>query len=88
MLASANRRDFEILHVDGRLLRSVSPGPAPVSGLLVCGEVEGDEEEEVGAEDGHASECSELLAGAFAVVWHVGKVGRGEVGVGCKVHKS
>ena len=88
MLGSANRRDFEILHVDGRLLRSVSPGPALVTGLLVCCEVEGDEKEEVGAEDGHASECGKFLAGAFAIVWHVGKVGGSEVGVGCKVHKS
>lgn len=88
MVSSANRRDFKILHVDSGLLRSVPPGPALLTGSLVCCKVEGDEEEEVRAEDGHASKGSKFLAGASAVVWHVGEVGGSEVGIGCKVHES
>ena len=88
MVRSANRRELEILHVDNGLLRSVPPGPAFLIGLLVCCEVEGDEEEEVGAEDRHASKRRKFLAGAFAVVWHVRKIGGSEVGIGCKVDES
>ncbi len=42
-----------------------------LSALLVGGDVEGYEKEEVGAEDTHASESSELLTGALASVWKV-----------------
>lgn len=49
MVGTANRRDLEIFHVDSGLLRSIPPGPTLLTGLLVCGEVEGNEEEEVGA---------------------------------------
>ena len=52
-----------------------------LSVLLVCCEIEGDEEKQVGTEDTHARESSELLTCALAMVWHIWEVGGGEVGV-------
>lgn len=43
--------------------------------FLVSREVEGDEEQQVGAEDADTSECCEFLSGTFAVVWHPWEVG-------------
>lgn len=59
-----------------------------LSALLVGGDVEGDEEEEVGREDTAASEGSEFLTGALSEVGHVGEVGGGEVGVRGKVDED
>ena len=56
--------------------------------LLVRRDVEGDEEQEVGAEDAHAGEGGELLARALAGVGHPLEVGRGEVGVGGEVDEA
>lgn len=56
--------------------------------LLVGGEIEQDEEDEVGAEDDDAGECSKLFSCTLAVVGHPGKVGRGEVRVGCVVDEA
>jgi len=47
--------------------------------LLVRGEVEQDEENEVGAEDTNTSEGSKLLSGTLARVGHPGEICRGEV---------
>lgn len=47
--------------------------------LLVGGKVEGDEEDEVGADGDDTGESSELLAGALAGIGHPGEVGGGEV---------
>jgi hypothetical protein len=56
--------------------------------LLVCGEVEGDEEDQVGAEGDDTSKGSELLASALASVGDPGPVGRGEVGVRGEVDEA
>lgn len=56
--------------------------------LLVCGEVEGDEEDQVGAEGDHTGKGSKLLASALASVGHPGPVGRGEVGVRGEVDEA
>lgn len=56
--------------------------------LLVRGEVEGDEEDQVGAEGDDTSKGSELLASALASVGHPGPVGRGEVGVRGEVDEA
>jgi hypothetical protein len=56
--------------------------------LLVGGDVEGDEEEEVGGDDAHAGEGGEFLACALPGVWHPLEVGRGEVGVGGEVDED
>jgi hypothetical protein len=56
--------------------------------LLVRGGVEGDEENQVRAEDGNTRERGELLTGALASVGHPGEVGRGEVGVGREVDEA
>lgn len=55
---------------------------------LIGGKVEGDEENQVRADDTHTSEGSELLASALAGIGHPGVVGRGEVGVGGKVDEA
>ena len=56
--------------------------------LLVGGEVERDEEEEVGAEDTHAGESSELLTGAPAGIGKPRPVGGGEVGPRSEVDEA
>lgn len=56
--------------------------------LLVGCEVEGDEEEEVGADDAHACKGGEFLSGAFACIRHPREVCRGEVGVRRKVDEA
>lgn len=56
--------------------------------FLVGCEVEGDEEEEVGADDAHAGERCEFFSGALSGVRHPLEVGRGEVCVRCEVDES
>ena len=88
MVRSANRGYLQIPHVDSSLLRSVPPGPALLTGLLVRCEVEGDEEEEVRAENAHTSERGKFLASAFTAVWQVGKVGGCEISVRGEVDET
>ena len=59
-----------------------------LDGLLVGGDVESNEEDEVAGQDAHASERSELLAGADAGAWEPGEVAGGEVGVGGEVDEA
>lgn len=49
--------------------------------FLVCCNVEGDEEEEVGCDYAHSCESSEFLSSAVTRIWHPLEVGRGEIGV-------
>ena len=56
--------------------------------LLVGGEVEGDEKDEVRAENAHAREGGKLLTSALAGIGHPGEVGRGKVGVGGEVDEA
>jgi len=73
-----NSGDLLVLHLNQSAGGTVA---ALLCGLLVgCG-VEGEEEKEVGAEDGHTSESGELLTSADTHVGHVGEVSEGEVGV-------
>lgn len=69
--------DLLILHLNQC---AGSPAAALGHGLLVCGEVESDEEEEVGCDDDHSRNGGKLLTSALAHVGHVGSVGAGEVG--------
>ena len=70
-------RDLLILHLNQR---AGSPAAALGNGLLVCGEVETDEEEEVRGDDNHSGDSSELLTSALAQVGHLREVGAREVG--------
>ena len=56
--------------------------------LLVGGDVESDEEDEVAGQDAHASERSELLASADAGAREPGEVAGGEVGVRGEVDEA
>jgi hypothetical protein len=78
----------EILHGDKRFSSSVSSRSAGLDLLAVGREVEGNEEDEVGGEDGHASESSEFLTSADTSVRHRGEVDIGEVGVGGEVDEA
>ena len=60
----------------------------PLAVLLVRGEVERDEEEEVRAEDDDARDGSELLTRALASIGEPRPVSRGEVGPRREVHKA
>ena len=66
-----------VLHFDQR---ACSPAATLGHRLLVRGEVEGEEEEQVRGDDADARDGGELLALALAHVGHVGPVGAGEVG--------
>jgi len=80
--------DLKVLHLDGGQLAGVAAGPPCLGGALIGGEVKGDEEEEVGAQDAHAGESSKFLASAAARVRHPLEVGAGEVGVGGEVDEA
>lgn len=83
-----------VVRVRERSLAHTPEGLASLrlAALLVGREIEGDEEDEVRAEDTNTSEGGKLLTCALASVRHPGPVGRGEVGVGGEVdeacHKS
>lgn len=83
---------LQLTHIPRRLGPDLADTPLPalphLALFLVGGEVEGDEEEEVGGEDADAGERGELLAGALAAGREVGKVGAGEVGVGGEVDEA
>jgi hypothetical protein len=51
---AADTGDFEVLHRDCGLFAGISPWPSTLAGLLIGGQVEGDEEEKVRAQDDQA----------------------------------
>lgn len=72
-------RHLQLAHVPRRLGPDLAHASSPAflaQALLVGGEIEGYEEEEVGGEDANTGERGEFLAGAFAGGGEVGKVGR------------
>ena len=81
-------RDLKVPHLDQGLLASVAAGTSGLGGLVVGGNVEGDEENEVGADDTNTGHGSEFLTGALAHVRQPGEVGGGEVGVGGEVDEA
>lgn len=73
----------------GHAAQGLAGGRAGLLGvLLVGGEVEGDEENQVRAEGDDTREGSELLAGALAGVGEPGPVRGGEVGVRGEVDEA
>jgi hypothetical protein len=75
----------------GLSLRHASEGLASTgrfSFLLVRGEVEGDEENEVRADNNNTSKGGILLSSTLASVGYPGKICRGEVSVRCKVDEA
>ena len=80
--------DLEVAHVDERLLASVAARAANLGSLVVCSNVEGDEEQQVRGDDTNTGESGELLTGTLAHVGSPGEVGGGEVGVGGEVDEA
>ena len=80
-----NSRYLLVLHLDQR---AGSPAAALGHRLLVRGEVEGEEEEEVRGDDADTGDGGELLTSALAHVGDVRPVGAGEVGKGREVDES
>jgi hypothetical protein len=78
-------RERLVLHLDES---TGGASAALLDGLLVGGNVESDEENEVAGQDAHASERSELLASADAGAREPGEVAGGEVGVGSEVDEA
>lgn len=68
------RRDLEVLHVNRSLLARVTARTAGLGSFLVGRDVEGDEEEQVGADDADAGEGREFLTSALAPVGSPGEV--------------
>lgn len=85
---STNGRDLRVPHFNQGLAASVATRTTSLGRLVVGGNVEGDEQHQVGRDDDHASESSELFASTLACVGHVGEVGAGEVGVGGEVNEA
>lgn len=86
-----HRRHLQFAHISGGFrpdLANTSLPAFPANALVVGGEVEGDEEEEVGGEDANTGEGGEFLACAFAGSGEVGEVGRREVGIGGEVDEA
>ena len=83
---SGDVRDLSILQGTQR------PGGFATCGLLsiltVGGDVEGDEEDEVGGDYTHAGESSEFLSRTFSCIRHPLEVSGGEVGVRCEVDEA
>jgi hypothetical protein len=74
-----------ILHLD----KSTGSASAALRlGLLVSGNVESNEQDQVAGQDAHASERSELLAGANAGAREPGEVAGGEVGIRGEVDEA
>jgi hypothetical protein len=88
VLGTDGRGDLEVLHVDQRLLAGVAAGTSGLGGLVVGGNVEGDEQDQVGADDADTSQGSEFLTGTLAHVGEPGEVGGGEVGVRGEVDEA
>lgn len=85
---STNGGDLRVPHFNQGLAASVATRTASLSGFVVGGDVERDEQHQVGRDDDHTSESSKLLASALACVGHVGEVGAGEVGVRGEVNEA
>ena len=84
----ADRGDLHVPHVNKRLLASVTTRATSLGSLVICRDVEGDEENEVRGDDDHSGESSEFFSGALARVGHPWEVGGREVGVGGEVNKA
>lgn len=88
-LGAGNRGgDLEVLHVDQGLLAGVATGTADLNLLLVGGDVESDEEEQVRGDNGNTGKRGELLTSAAAHVGSPGEVGGGEVAVRSEVDEA
>ena len=87
-LGTGRGGDLKVPHVDERFLASVAARTANLGVLLVGGNVEGDEQQQVRGDDTNTSERSELLTGALTHVGSPGEVGGGEVGVRGKVDEA
>jgi hypothetical protein len=81
----ANSRYLLVLHLHQR---ACSPAAALGHWLLVRGEVEGEEEEQVRCDDTDTGDGGELLTSTLAHVGNVRPVGAGEVGEGCEVDET
>lgn len=80
-----NSGDLLVLHLNQSAGGTVA---TLLCGLLVGSGVEGEEEDEVRAENGHTSKGGKLLTGADTHVGHVGEVSEGEVGVRGEVDEA
>lgn len=78
----------QVFHGNESFLSGISPRSSG-NGLLSVGcEVEGDEEEQVRAENSHASEGGKLFSGASTIVWSPWEIAVSEIGVGGKVDEE
>lgn len=84
-LRLTNRGDRLILHLNKGGRRPTAPLRHR---LLVCGQVESDEEEQVRCYDTDSGDSGEFLAGASAGVGEPGPVGASEVGPRCEVDEA
>ena len=75
-------------HSDQSFSASISSWSSLDSLFSVGGEVERDEEQEIGAENDEASKSSEFLACAITCIGHPLEIGAGEVGVRGKVDET
>lgn len=88
VLGTGRGRNFEVLHVDQRFLASVATGTSGLGGLVIGGNIERDEQDQVGADDADTGQSSEFLTGTLAHVREPREVGGGEVGVRGEVDEA
>ena len=83
-----DRWDFHVLHINQSLSAGVAAWTSGLGGLLVGGKIEGDKEEEIGAQDAHAGKSGKFLTGAAACIRSRWEVSMGEISVGSKVNEA
>lgn len=88
VLGTGRGRNFEVLHVDQRFLASVATGTSGLGGLVIGGNIERDEQDQVGADDADTGQSGEFLTGTLAHVREPREVGGGEVGVRGEVDEA
>lgn len=85
LLGPINRWNFHLAHIDRSPGGGITPFSPFLSSFFISSEVEGDEQQEIRAENPHARKRSEFFSGTFAIARQLREVGRTEICIRSKV---
>ena len=74
MTDTINSWNLKLAHVNGSSCSGIAPLAPLLMRFFVCGNIEGNEEDQVGAKDTTARDGSEFFTGAFTGIGHPLKV--------------